>query len=67
MRTNYPALLALCVCVLLTGSASAATIKKKDGQVIKGQIHGHLVLRGKTLPSDARYKDGVTFIGIRAQ
>ncbi|MFS8084652.1 MAG: hypothetical protein ACMG6H_03415 [Acidobacteriota bacterium] len=62
MKTNHLALPAICVCVLLTSFASAATIKKKDGQEIKGEINGRVVLKGKTLESDSRYKHSVTFI-----
>ncbi len=62
MNSRIAVLLAL-ACLIAPCELIAATVKKKDGQLVKGEILGQLVLRGdvKPLPAGSAHKYSVPY------
>jgi hypothetical protein len=56
MKAATRLLSALLIILFIASQALAATVKKKNGQLVKGEITGRIVQKGKTEKIESRYK-----------
>jgi hypothetical protein len=61
MKAATRMLLALLIILFIASQALAATVKKKNGQLVRGEITGRIVQKGKTEKIESRYKYSIVF------